>query len=165
MSLFKPSYCFLPIYPASLPKLEISAFHSLFSRLRAAAAKKIVWTSEALLKILEQMPIWLFSVFYSKKAELFMWIVCPANDSHVMSYLICPVICTGKYGEKKWKCCLLNVLSASRITGGLKEYGYISFDMGDRNRQAEMYLHYLDQGLVVIHDNWTRVRAGQLNHQ
>ena len=30
---------------------------------------------------------------------------------------------------------------------GLKEYGYISFDMGDRNRQAEMYLHCSDRGL------------------
>ena len=43
MSLFKPSYCLLPIYHASLPKLEIPAFHSLFLRLApAAAAKKIV---------------------------------------------------------------------------------------------------------------------------
>ena len=49
---------FLPIYHASLPKSEIPAFHSLFSRLaRAAAAKETTWTPEALLKILEQMPI------------------------------------------------------------------------------------------------------------
>ena len=35
----------------------------------------------------------------------------------------------------------------SRIKADLKEYGYISFDMGDRNKQAEMYLHCSDQGL------------------
>ena len=39
------------------------------------------------------------------------------------------------------------MLSASRIKGGLKEYGYISFDMGDRNGHAEMYLHFSDRGL------------------
>ena len=67
MSLFKPSYCFLPIYHASLPKLEIPAFHSLFLRLaRAADAKKIVWSPEALLKILEQMPI-CFQYFIAKR--------------------------------------------------------------------------------------------------
>ena len=57
------------------------------------------------------------------------------------------------------------MLSASRNTGGLKEYGYISFDMGDRKGQAEMYLHYSDRGLAVVHDDWTRARAGHLNHQ
>ena len=41
-------------------------FKSLFSSLaRAAAVKKIIWIPEALLKIQEQMPISLFSVFYS----------------------------------------------------------------------------------------------------
>ena len=43
MPLFKPSYCFLLIYHASLPKSEIPAFHTLFSSLaHAAAAKKII---------------------------------------------------------------------------------------------------------------------------
>ena len=42
-----------------------------------------------------------------------------------------------------------------------KEYGYISFDMGDRNGQAEMYVHCLEAWTVV---DWTRVRAVHLNH-
>ena len=59
MSLFKLSCCFEPIYHAFLPRLEIPAFQIiLFSSLAcAAAAKKIVRTPEALLKILEEIPI------------------------------------------------------------------------------------------------------------
>ena len=52
-----------------------------------------------------------------------------------------------KIKKKMWKCRLLNVLSASSIKGGLKEYGYISFVMGGRNGQAERYLHFSDRGL------------------
>ena len=59
-----------------------------------AAAKKIVRTPEELLKILEAEnsrgdAYLTVLVFYNKnKAEHFMWIVSPADDSHVMSHLI-----------------------------------------------------------------------------
>ena len=33
------------------------------------------------------------------------------------------------------------MLSASRVKGDLKEYGYISFDMVDRHGPAGIYLH------------------------
>ena len=41
---------------------------------------------------------------------------------------------------------MLSAECAKRLKYGLK-YGYISFDKGDRNGQAEMYLHCLDRGL------------------
>ena len=56
------------------------------------------------------------------------------------------------------------MLSTSKIKGGLKEYGYISFDMGGRNGQAERYLHSRIEASAVDHDDWTRVRAVHLNH-
>ena len=55
------------------------------------------------------------------------------------------------------------MLSASTIKGGFKEYGYISFDTGGRNGQAEMYTSQID-AWAVDHDDWTRVRAVHLNH-
>ena len=64
-----------------------------------------------------------------------------------------------KIRKKKLKSCLLNVLSASRVKEDLKEYGYISFDMVDRNGWAGIYLH-CSQAWTV--DGWTRVRAVNL---
>ena len=89
----------------------------------------------------------LFSVFYSKKAELFHVNRLPSKRSicNVTPYL--SRYLHWKIKKKIWKCRLLNVLSASSIKGGLKEYGYISFVMGGRNGQAERYLHFSDRGL------------------
>ena len=53
------------------------------------------------------------------------------------------------------------MLSASRVKGDLKEYGYISFDMGDRNGQTEMYLYCSE---AWTFKDWTRIMAVHLNH-
>ena len=52
------------------------------------------------------------------------------------------------------------MLSASRVKGDLKEYGYISFDMGDRSVHTGMYLHFSEAWMV---DDWTGIRAVNLN--
>ena len=56
------------------------------------------------------------------------------------------------------------MVSASSIKGGLKEYGYISFVMGGRNRRLKGIYTSRIEASAVSHDDWTRVRAVQLNH-
>ena len=147
MSLFKPSYCLftnLSCFPSWVGNSRLSPIIFKVSTCCCcqenclnlwSAAENFKSRCRSVFSILQQEG-WTFHVNHlpSKRS------ICNVTPN-LSRYL------HWKIKKKIWKCRLLNVLSASSIKGGLKEYGYISFAMGGRNGQAERYLHFSDRGL------------------